>query len=37
MNEQAPWSYRKDLADQLRPHLQTILAALSGANLAAAS
>jgi formiminoglutamase len=37
MNEQAPWSYRKDLADQLRPHLQTILAALSGVNLAAAS
>lgn len=36
MNEQAPWAYRKDLADQVRPHLQTILASLIGTNLASA-
>ncbi|HBS40319.1 MAG TPA: N-formylglutamate deformylase [Rhodobacteraceae bacterium] len=37
MNEQAPWAYRKDLADQVRPHLQFILASLNGVNLAVAS
>lgn len=29
MNEQAPWSYRDDLAAQLRPHLSKILHALA--------
>ena len=37
MNELAPWAYREDLADQVRPHLQFILASLNGVNLAVAS
>lgn len=34
MTEQAPWTYHKEYADKLRPHLQSILASLVETNLA---